>query len=163
MAVAEPGFRRLAVNQSTWVRIPPVTPIGSSVSGRPLVFEASCGRSIRSLPAIAGSFSGRTPGSDPGSGGSIPSPAAIFMRVWSKGSGHRSTEPKIEVRFLVPVPFLRPWSKGSGHTFPKGEIQVRFLVAGPGLRDGGRLVRHSAVYGVQAGSIPVRRAIGYEV
>jgi hypothetical protein len=34
--------------------------IGRSVSGKPSVFEADFGRSIRSLPATAGSFSGRT-------------------------------------------------------------------------------------------------------
>lgn len=34
--------------------------IGRSVSGKPSVFEADFGRSIRPLPATAGSFSGRT-------------------------------------------------------------------------------------------------------
>jgi hypothetical protein len=52
---------RKTVALFTRVRFPPVQPSvsGSSVSGKPLVFEASFGRSIRPLPATAGSFSGQ--------------------------------------------------------------------------------------------------------
>jgi hypothetical protein len=66
LAVAE-WLRRRAVTPATRVRFSPVNPIcaedyvsGRSVSGKPSVFEADFGRSIRSLPATAGSFSGRT-------------------------------------------------------------------------------------------------------
>ena len=70
LAVAE-WLRRRAVTPATRVRFSPVNPvlqstefIGRSVSGKPSVFEADFGRSIRPLPATAGSFSGRTPLSD---------------------------------------------------------------------------------------------------
>src|ERR1035437_9608485 len=52
--VAESGFRRLAVNQSTWVRIPPVTPcyreVAQLAEQRPL--EPQVVGSLPTLPAI---------------------------------------------------------------------------------------------------------------
>ncbi len=61
---------------------------GSSFSGKTRGFESRFGRSIRPLPAIAGSVNGRPERSERSSDCSIQSPATISC-LSSKGQGSR--------------------------------------------------------------------------
>ena len=110
---------RKTVALSTRVRFPPVQPTGftgSSVSGKPLVFEAGYGRSIRPLPATAGRSAARISGSDPEDSGSSPLSAAKSSYTGvvqlDRTLGYEPRD--LKVRVLPPVPFRGPSSKGQG-------------------------------------------------
>ena len=107
-------LRRWIVAPTTRVQFSPVTPFeeGGSVSGKPPVFEAGFGRSIRSPPATGRLRHGRrgvpllgvplnaeVPGSRPGR------PASCLAGIVQR-KGQNATNVQIGVRLLIPVPDL---------------------------------------------------------
>jgi hypothetical protein len=117
---------------------------GRSVSGKPSVFEADFGRSIRPLPATAGSFSGRTLLSDSRCRWfeSIPGCQFLkgFRRVSSKGQDRTLRTFRLPFESAYPHQSgLRPI--GRGRSAPNAEIPVRIRGAGPILRGGGRAAK----------------------
>ena len=110
-SLRSPHFVRLAAGRGqtiaaeSWGPRTAAQSVGRSVSGKPPVFEAGFECSIHSLPAIAGSFSGRTLLSDSRCRWVRVHPRQPFFcgRIVQR-KGHRATNPEITVQLCMCLP-----------------------------------------------------------
>ena len=133
-------------------------PEGGSVSGKPPVFEAGFGRSIRSPPATGRwrnlaarrALNAEVPGSRPGR-------PASFSRVSFNGQDRTLRTFRLRFDSSYAYQGFGRSSNRTGHSAPNAEIGVGIPTGRP-FRGVGRLVRHLIVDQGDAGSIPVHRA-----